>query len=83
MDKELRDLRTKLDKNVTAGERVSQEVLLAKTQVGQLEKQLTEARATMEKYLRDYDTLYQRTQKLTEDLEEQMEKTSNVHGDLV
>ena len=82
MDKELRDLRTKLDKKASEQEVVGQEVVIAKTQVEQLEKQLTEARATMEKYLRDYDTLYQRTQKLTEDLEEQMEKTSNVHGDL-
>ena len=83
MDKELRDLRTKLDKKAAEGEAVYQEVLVAKTQVGQLEKQLTEARATMEKYLRDYDTLYQRTQKLTEDLEEQMEKTGSVHADFV
>lgn len=37
-----------------------------------LDKQLTEARATMEKYLRDYDTLFNRTQKLTEDLEDQV-----------
>ena len=62
---------------------MSEEVVTAQTQVGQLEKQLTEARATMEKYLRDYDTLYTRTQKLTEDLEEQMEKTGTVHGELV
>lgn len=37
-----------------------------------LDKQLGEARATMEKYLRDYDTLFNRTQKLTEDLEDQV-----------
>lgn len=37
-----------------------------------VEKQLSEARATMEKYLRDYDTLFNRTQKLTEDLEDQV-----------
>ena len=37
-----------------------------------LDKQLSEARATMEKYLRDYDTLFNRTQKLTEDLEDQV-----------
>lgn len=37
-----------------------------------VEKQLGEARATMEKYLRDYDTLFNRTQKLTEDLEDQV-----------
>lgn len=37
-----------------------------------LDKQLSEACATMEKYLRDYDTLFNRTQKLTEDLEDQV-----------
>ena len=47
-------------------------------QIGQLEKQLNEARTTMEKYLRDYDTLYQRTQKLTEDLDEQMYNNSQL-----
>lgn len=47
--------------------------LTAAQQSGQTaEKQLTEARATMEKYLRDYDTLFNRTQKLTEDLEDQV-----------
>ena len=55
------------------------EVVTAQAQIGQLEKQLTEARATMEKYLRDYDTLYQRTQKLTEDLEEQILKNQQLH----
>merc|ERR1719473_1504089 len=43
-----------------------------------LEKKGNEARGTMEKYLRDYDTLYQRTQKLTEDLEEQMYHNSQL-----
>ena len=33
----------------------------------------------MDKYLRDYDTLYQRTQKLTEDLEEQITKNQQQH----
>ena len=47
-------------------------------QISQLEKQLNEARTTMEKYLRDYDTLYQRTQKLTEDLDEQMYHNSQL-----
>lgn len=47
--------------------------LASAQQSGQtVEKQLNEARATMEKYLRDYDTLFNRTQKLTEDLEDQV-----------
>ncbi|CAN0284340.1 unnamed protein product, partial [Discosporangium mesarthrocarpum] len=52
----------------------------ARAQVASLtvEKELNEARATMEKYLRDYDTLFNRTQKLTEDLEDQMYKNSQL-----
>lgn len=47
--------------------------LVTAQQAGQtLDKQLSEARETMEKYLRDYDTLFNRTQKLTEDLEHQV-----------
>jgi hypothetical protein len=33
-----------------------------------------QARATMEKYLRDYEALYTKTQSLTEDLEEQVNR---------
>lgn len=39
------------------------------------ESQLREARATMEKYLRDFDALYANTQKLTEQLDEQMHRS--------
>ena len=49
------------------------------TRAGELETQLNDARNTMDKYLRDYDTLYQRTQKLTEDLEEQITKNQQQH----
>jgi hypothetical protein len=35
-----------------------------------------QARGTMEKYLHDYDALFGRTQKLTEDLEEQMRRNA-------
>ena len=79
LDKELRDTRGKLDKRTMEQEAMGAEVVTAQAQIGQLEKQLTEARATMEKYLRDYDTLYQRTQKLTEDLEEQILKNQQLH----
>lgn len=53
--------------------------LMAAQQASQtLDKQLSEARETMEKYLRDYDTLFNRTQKLTEDLEHQVSLARNV-----
>lgn len=38
------------------------------------EKQLAEARGTMDKYVRDYETLFSRTQKLTDLLNEQNDK---------
>lgn len=53
--------------------------LVTAQQAGQtLDKQLSEARGTMEKYLRDYDTLFNRTQKLTEDLEHQVSLARSV-----
>lgn len=51
---------------------MSAELATSQTSGQTLDKQLGEARATMEKYLRDYDTLFNRTQKLTEDLEDQV-----------
>lgn len=52
---------------------MSAELAFAQQSGQAVEKQLSEARATMEKYLRDYDTLFNRTQKLTEDLEDQVQ----------
>lgn len=51
---------------------MSGELSTAQVSSQTVDKQLAEARATMEKYLRDYDTLFNRTQKLTEDLEDQV-----------
>ena len=41
-----------------------------------------QARGTMEKYLHDYDALFGRTQKLTEDLEEQMRRNALLVTDI-
>jgi chromosome segregation ATPase len=78
LDKELKELKVKLEKKGNDQEQLKTEVGRQHGQISQLEKQLNEARATMEKYLRDYDTLYQRTQKLTEDLDEQMYHNSQL-----
>ncbi|CAM9908293.1 unnamed protein product [Ectocarpus fasciculatus] len=77
-DKELRDVRSKLDLKTAEHEQMSAELATAQGSGQTLDKQLSEARATMEKYLRDYDTLFNRTQKLTEDLEDQMYKNSQL-----
>jgi chromosome segregation ATPase len=78
LDKELKELKVKLEKKNTDEVTLQTDVKRKGGQIGQLEKQLNEARSTMEKYLRDYDTLYQRTQKLTEDLDEQMYHNSQL-----
>lgn len=79
LDRELRETRSELDERSSAQEMLVAEKTTAQTQIVQLEKQLGDARNTMDKYLRDYDTLYQRTQKLTEDLEEQITKNQQQH----
>lgn len=63
--KELQDARLKLDECARAEERNHEEIEKSKQGNKELENQLSDARATMEKYLKDYDTLYVRTQKVT------------------
>ncbi|CAM9510540.1 unnamed protein product [Chrysoparadoxa australica] len=79
LEKELKDTRTQLDLRTTASEEMSLEAAKAGAKAATAEKQLHEARSTMEKYLRDYDTLFNRTQRLTEDLEEQMFKNNQLN----
>ncbi|KAJ1459993.1 flagellar associated protein [Pelagophyceae sp. CCMP2097] len=79
LDRELRETRTTLERRQGEQEDLAGEVETLQASIAQLEKQLNDARNTMDKYLRDYDTLYQRTQKLTEDLEEQITKNQQQH----
>ena len=69
LDKELKNTLKLLEARTGEQEALQAEATEAKTHGKELETQLNDARNTMDKYLRDYDTLYQRTQKLTEDLE--------------
>eukprot|EP00605_Chrysophyceae_sp_TOSAG23-4_P002393 GSChrysophyteH1.ASY1.ANO1.2649.1 assembled CDS len=62
--KELMDVRNKLD----AAEVKELEVL----------KELNDAKATMDKYLRDYEALSNRTQKITDDLDAQNQKNKKL-----
>ena len=48
-----------------------------------LERQLADARATMDKYLRDYDALFDRTQKLTEELDGQIFRNKQMHAEKI
>jgi chromosome segregation ATPase len=69
LDKELKNTLKLLEARTGEQEALTAEATEAKAHGKELETQLNDARNTMDKYLRDYDTLYQRTQKLTEDLE--------------
>ena len=53
----------------------------AKMQNHDLQKQLTDAQATMEKYLRDYEALCLRTQKVTTDLENQVTENKKLQAE--
>jgi len=79
LDKELQKTLKLLEARTGEQEALQAEATEAKTHGKELETQLNDARNTMDKYLRDYDTLYQRTQKLTEDLEEQITKNQQQH----
>ena len=78
LDKELHDMKAKLEAKGEVEAKLREDQGNKKAQITQMEKQLNEARTTMEKYLRDYDTLYQRTQKLTVDLDEKMYHNSQL-----
>jgi chromosome segregation ATPase len=75
LDKELKDVRAKLEKKALENAALSTDFAKTQTQAQTLDKQLAEARSTMDKYVRDYETLFGRTQKLTDLLNEQNDKT--------
>uniref|UniRef100_A0A7S1TS05 Cilia- and flagella-associated protein 58 central coiled coil domain-containing protein n=1 Tax=Phaeomonas parva TaxID=124430 RepID=A0A7S1TS05_9STRA len=77
MDKELREVRQKLDKKTVEEIKQKDELGKSREQVAQLDGQLNEARVTMEKHLREFDSLCLRTQKLTDDLEDQVQKNKD------
>ena len=79
LDKELVSTIKLLEARTGEQEALQASATEAKAETGELTSQLSDARNTMDKYLRDYDTLYQRTQKLTEDLEEQITKNQGQH----
>lgn len=74
LDKELRDFKLQLEEKSKSFADLKSTSKEGEEKVQQLEGQLREGRKMMEKYLRDFDGLYQNTQKLTEDLDEQMHR---------
>jgi chromosome segregation ATPase len=62
--KELMDVRMKMDENLKIEEKVRAELAASKNDSADLDRQLSDAKATMEKYLRDYDALLAKTAKV-------------------
>ena len=81
--KELQEVRSKLDEKSLVEEGLRGDIDKGKEKVKDLDRQLADARATMDKYLRDYDALYVRTQKLTDDLEGQIYRNKQQHAELM
>lgn len=81
--KELQDARLRLDESIKQEEQLKEANVKAKAQGTELERHLSDARGTMEKYLKDYDNLFAKTQKVTEDLESQVERNKKMHSDMV
>ena len=79
--KELQDARGLLDEKARQEETQKVEMDHAKMQNHDLQKQLTDAQATMEKYLRDYEALCLRTQKVTTDLENQVTENKKLQAE--
>ena len=79
IQKELQESRSNLDEKIRQEDVTAAEITKANAQVQELEKQLGDARTTMEKYLRDYDALYHRTHKVTEDLEDQVNRNRQLY----
>jgi len=52
-------------------------------EIGAIEGRLREAKAQMEKYLREYDGLFRKTHKLTEELDEQMQRNQIAQAECV
>ncbi|CEG39346.1 uncharacterized protein PHALS_09599 [Plasmopara halstedii] len=75
LDKEVKDVKSKLEKSSFEQAQGATELTRLQTHAGALEKQLIETRSTMDKYIRDYEALFGRTQKLTDLLNEQSDKT--------
>jgi len=79
--KELQDARTKLDEQTVAEEKLRAGMLEERLTATETDRKLADAKSTMEKYLRDYETLFARTTKLTEDLEEQVKRNKQLVND--
>jgi hypothetical protein len=79
LDKELRETRQALEKRGVEAEQASTDVEVSMMRVKEQAFALKDAKATVERYVRDYEVLSGRCSKLTEDYEEAMKKNQALH----
>jgi len=75
IDSEFKEISMKYTAKNTELTQVSSQIGVSKEKILYLETQLSETKVTMGKYIRDYEFLNARTQRLTSDLEDQSERT--------
>eukprot|EP01038_Epipyxis_sp_PR26KG_P008365 gene8365-11319_t len=76
--KELQESRSRLEERAKHEETLKWEMKENAIAHSELEKHLSDAKATMDKNLRDYDALLAKTQKLSEDLEVQVQQNKKI-----
>jgi chromosome segregation ATPase len=83
IQQELQHARTRLDDKIKDETDLQATVAVDKAHIQELERQLVDARATMEKYLRDYDNLMARSTSVSNDLEHQTGLSKKLQNDIV
>jgi chromosome segregation ATPase len=81
LDKELKELKVDVECAQADLEKKNGYIREGETEIMKMEGQLREAKLQMEKYLREYDSLFRKTHKLTEELEEQMHNNQMVQSE--
>ena len=72
VEQELKDLKVQLEKRAKAAAQLTSTIKEGEAKNAKLETHLAAARKEMEKYLGDFESLYQNTRKLTEQLDDQV-----------
>ena len=80
---ELMDVRRNFDEKLKYEEKLLADIIQQKVEIGDRDRHLVDAKATMDKYMRDYEALFTRTQKVTEDLENQVARNKELYADMV
>jgi peptidoglycan hydrolase CwlO-like protein len=81
--KELQEARMRIDEVLKKEEALNSDILQGKSMNHDLEKQLQDTKATMDKNLKDYEVLLKKSQKIADDLENQVIRNKQLHGDYV